>query len=180
MLQDPFHAVTGEKDADNTTHTFECLYRQHEHALFLLALRATKSPEQARDIIQEVFLKLWEKREHLYQINDIEAWLYRITGNKLIDHLRKAAADQRLKSALWNKTQTATSEPDQLLEARECNQQIHAAINQLAPQRQLIYRLSREAGMNYQAIADTLSISTHTVKNQISFALRSIQRFIGL
>ncbi|QEC45109.1 RNA polymerase sigma factor [Pseudobacter ginsenosidimutans] len=180
MLQDPFHAVTGETHADNTTHTFECLYRQHEHALFLLASRATKSPEQARDIVQEVFLKLWEKRNNLEHIQDIEAWLYRVTGNKLIDHLRKTAADQRLKTALWNSTQAKNNEPDQLLEARECNQQIHAAINQLAPQRQLIYRLNREEGMNYQAIADTLSISRHTVKNQISFALRSIQRFLGL
>lgn len=180
MLKHPDSSAIGIDHAANATDAFEHLYHKHEHALFLLALRATKSPEQASDIVQEVFLKLWEKRDTLGTIRDTEAWLYRITGNKLIDFLRKSAADHRLKTALWSKTQPELNQPEQILEARECNRNIDTAVKQLPPQRQLIYRLNREEGMNYQEIADTLSLSRHTVKNQVSFALRYIQRFLGL
>ncbi len=56
---------------------------------------------------------------------------------------------------------------------------IHKAVNQLPPQRRLVYRLNRDKGLSYQEIAEELSISRHTVKNQLSLALQSIHRFLS-
>jgi len=112
-------------------------------------------------------------------IHNIEAWLYRITENKVIDFLRKAAADDRLKEAIWNKLSNQLNDTEDLVTAREYSQIVQKAIDQLPPQRKLIYHLNREKGLNYQEIANELAISRNTVKNQLSNALQSIKSFLA-
>jgi RNA polymerase sigma-70 factor (ECF subfamily) len=157
---------------------FADLFKQYEYRLHTLVLKLTRSNQYARDIIQEVFLKLWEHRYQIDSIHNIEAWLYRLTENKVIDFLRKTAADNRLKEAVWKSHPSTDSETEDKVVAREYNQIIQKAVDQLPPQRKLIYYLNREKGLNYQQIANHLAISKHTVKNQLSNALRSIRLFL--
>lgn len=157
---------------------FEELFRRHEYRLYTLAQQLTKSGQYAKDIIQEVFIKLWERRQELDRIENIEAWLYRMTENKVIDFLRKTAADGRLKEAVWKNIPLQQDDPEVLIEAKEYHQIIRKAIDSLPAQRKLIYQLNREKGLNYQEIAQTLQISKHTVKNQLSTALQSIRKFL--
>lgn len=82
---------------DELERLFESLFKKHEAPVYRLALRVTKSHLQAGDIVQEVFLKIWEHREELKNIRNTDAWLTRIVRNKLIDFMRKASADDRLK-----------------------------------------------------------------------------------
>jgi RNA polymerase sigma-70 factor (family 1) len=163
-------------------HAFEMLFadlfKKHEYRLHTLVLKLTRSDQYARDIIQEVFLKLWEHRYNIHTIHNIEAWLYRLTENKVIDFLRKAAADSRLKEAIWKNQPEQLNETEENVVAREYNQIIQKAVDQLPPQRKLIYYLNREKGLNYQEIADHLAISKHTVKNQLSTALQSIRLYL--
>jgi RNA polymerase sigma-70 factor (family 1) len=158
---------------------FSEIFRQHEHKLYTLALKLTKSDQLAKDIIQEVFLKLWDQRNLIASIINIEAWLYRVTENKIIDFLRKASADNRLKEKIWDQLQQIVNESEQYLAAKEYNQIILKAIDQLPPQRKLIYQLNKENGMNYREIADELHLSKHTVKNQLSTAVRSVKNFLA-
>lgn len=155
---------------------FESLFKKHEAPVYRLALRITKSHLHAGDIVQEVFLKIWEHREELKNIRNTDAWLTRIVKNKLIDFMRKASADDRLKAAIWREININRHETEQLLEAKESDNLLNAAVNELPPQRKLVYQLNRESGLSYQQIADKLSISKHTVKNQLSTALRFIQK----
>lgn len=158
---------------------FADLFRKHEYRLHTLVLKLTRSNQYARDIIQEVFLKLWEHRYQIHTIQNVEAWLYRLTENKVIDFLRKAAADSRLKEAIWKNQAASLNETEDHVTAREYGQIIQQAVDQLPPQRKLIYQLNREKGLNYQEIADRLAISKHTVKNQLSTALQSIRQFLN-
>jgi RNA polymerase sigma-70 factor (ECF subfamily) len=158
---------------------FSEIFREHEHRLYILAYRLTKSDLYAKDIIQEVFLKLWECRENIHTINNIEAWLYRLTENKTIDFLRKTAADTRLKDAIWNKMQEIVNEAEICVAVKEYNQIIQKAISQLPPQRKLVYQLYKEEGLNYKQIADELHISRHTVKNHLFTAVRSVRNFLA-
>ena len=167
--------ITG--DENKLELLFAGIFRTYEYRLYSLALKLTKSDLYAKDIIQEVFLRLWEHRESIHAIENMEAWLYRLTENKVIDFLRKAAADGRLKEALWNKL-PSNPEAEHGMEVKEYNHIIQKAIDQLPPQRKLIYYLNREEGLNYQQIANELHISRHTVKNQLSTALQSIRRFL--
>ena len=172
--------LTDNNNHENTQEgLFSEIFRQQEHRLYTLALRLTKSDPIAKDIIQEVFLKLWEHRDRLHTIKNIEAWLYRLTENKIIDFLRKAAADARLKKTIWYHLQQIVNETELHLAAKEYNKVIQQAIDQLPPQRKLIYQLNKEDGMDYQQIADELQISRHTVKNQLFTAVKSVRQFIG-
>jgi RNA polymerase sigma-70 factor (family 1) len=173
------HYIGSHPDAKEWELFFEELFRKHEQMLYTLARRLIKSDQYAKDIIQEVFLKLWEQRDNLHSIQNIEAWLYRLTENKVIDFLRKAAADNRLQEAIWNNLSRQEDETGAMVEAKEYHQIIRKAIDQLPPQRKLIYQLNREKGLNYQEIADELKISRHTVKNQLSTALQAIRNFLA-
>lgn len=170
------------KNDHNEEHSLELLFadlfKKHEYRLHTLVLKLTRSDQYARDIIQEVFLKLWEHRAQIHTIQNVEAWLYRLTENKVIDFLRKAAADSRLKEAIWKNQPDNLNETEDHVVAREYGQIIQKAVDQLPPQRKLIYQLNREKGLNYQEIADRLAISKHTVKNQLSTALQSIRLFL--
>jgi len=145
----------------------------------MLALCMVKSELHVKDIIQEVFLKLWEHRHRLQEIHNIEAWLYRVTENKVIDFLRKAAADSRLKDTIWNNISQARNDTDEWMEAKEYNRIIQQAIDLLPPQRKRIYCLHKKDGLDHAQIAEELSISRHTVKNQLSAALQSIRSFVA-
>lgn len=156
------------------------IFREHEYKLYTLALRLTKSDLYAKDIIQEVFLSLWDHRDNIAGIHNMEAWLYRVTENKVLDFLRKAAVNARLKKAIWENLQDIlTNETINLVEAKEVESIISKAVDSLPPQRQLIYRLNRDKGLSYQEIADELSVSRHTVKNQVFSALESIRKFLS-
>ncbi|HRQ52086.1 MAG TPA: sigma-70 family RNA polymerase sigma factor, partial [Agriterribacter sp.] len=102
-----------------------------------------------------------------------------LTENKVIDFLRKTAADKRLRDALWMNMQHMMNETEETISSREYKQIIEKAINHLPPQRKRIYRLSKEQGLNYCQIAHELDISRHTVKNQLFFALRAVRSFLS-
>jgi len=158
---------------------FSAIFRQYEHRLYKLAHALTKSDQVSKDIIQEVFMKLWEHRDQMATILNMEAWLYRLTENKVIDFMRKVAADDRLRRRIWQDLQLILNEAETQLASKEYHIVIRKAIDQLPPQRKLIYQLNKEDGMNYQEIADELRISRHTVKNQLFSAVQSIRRFIS-
>ena len=169
----------GENTADSTLEiVFGQLFQKHEKALLRFVVRVVRSEAQAKDIVQEVFIKLWEHRAEISQIRNMEDWLYRVTENKMMDFLRKAAADGRLREALWKRSQLANHDTEEILQARESHSIINKAVSQLPPQRKLVYHLNREQGLNHQEIAEALSISRNTVKNHLALALRSIQRLL--
>lgn len=170
--------ITGQDCEKALELLFVDIFRQHEGRLYALALKLTRSDLFAGDVIQEVFMKLWEQRAHLRNIENMEAWLYRLTENKVIDFLRKAAADDRLREAIWHTISHNAAETESLVTTREYHHMLQKAIASLPPQRRLIYCLNREKGLNYQQIATELKISRHTVKNQLSTALQSIRTFI--
>lgn len=167
---------TNVRSSKETEMLFESLFRKHEGPVYRLSLRVTKSPAHAADIVQEVFLKIWEHREELPNIRNTDAWLTRIVKNKLIDFMRKVSADEKMRAALWREVSHAQSATERKLETKESNELIGKAVEQLPPQRKLVYQLNRQSGLSYQQIADELSISKHTVKNQLSTALRFLQK----
>lgn len=155
---------------------FTNLVKEHEQSLQRLAFRVTKCEQLAKDVVQDVFLKLWEHQRKFHEIENIKAWLYQVTENKLIDYLRKLAADKRLRQKTWNLIREIHNETELNLYAKESGKAISQAVDDLPAQRKLIYHLNREKFLNYNQIAEALRLSRHTVKNQISQALHSLRQ----
>lgn len=168
------------KDQHVLENLFEQIFKDHHQKIFRLAFSITKSHQQSADIVQEVFLKLWEHRAELENLENVEGWLRSVAKNKIIDFLRKSASDEQKLNLLWKKLQKAAHHSVHILEAKEAEYILYQAINELPQQRRQVFRMNREGGLSYQEIADELSISKHTVKNQLWLALRFLQKKFSL
>lgn len=123
----------------------------------------------AQDIIQDVFLKLWLIRDKLSEIKSISSFLYQVTENKVFDHLRAIAADQRKKNALWARLHQRREENiGEYAGAKEYHAVLQQAIEPLPPQRRAVYLLSRAEDRPRKEIASLLDISPNTVRNQLA------------
>lgn len=167
-----------DQNDDILQQLFSELFREHEHKLYAFVVKVLRSDAQAKDIVQDVFLKLWTIREQLHEIGNIDAFLYRLTENKVYDHLRAAATRERTRQELWLRLRQAGDATPDFLEAKEYHSLIQQAIHQLPPQRRTIYLLSKEDGLKQQQIARELHISPHTVRNQLAEAFRSIRNYV--
>lgn len=158
---------------------FSDIFQSYEQPLYKLAFNSCKDRQVAQDIVYDVFLQLWELKSKIYEIKSIEAYLVTMTRNKIIDYLRKAASEERLKQALWESIEASRGK-DMYIEhdRKESKEILYRAINNLPSQRKLIYNLRIE-GYSYQEIADKLNISQHTVKNQVSASIKSIRNFLS-
>ncbi len=170
---------SGFQDIDNQQRTyFASIFNQFENRLFLFALKITKSETSARDIIQDVFLKLWEQKGVFDQIDNTEAYLFRATKNKAIDFLRTLANDDKLRLGYFSNFILEENSTEREINRREFNELLGTAIKNLPPQRSLIYQLSQIEGYSRKEIAEKMEISESTVKNQLTSAITSVRNFL--
>jgi len=177
MEEQPGNSINGKDQA--LQEQFSLLFRQYEHRLYTFACKTVQSELLARDIVQDVFIKLWSKKEYIDQISDIEDYLYKMVRNRTIDILRQLANDRRLREEFFARHDWHESKTGELLEIKEFQQVLAAAISNLPPQRRIIYQLSQVEGMSRQEIASQLQISPHTVKNQLTAALQTLRRLLS-
>lgn len=146
----------------------------------MFVVKKAKSESIAEEIVQEVFLKLWVKKEMAAGIDDLASFLYTMATNKLYDHFKKVAGDSRKLEHLWLQVQqAANSNPvEEALDFRESMHLVNQAIEQLPPQRKKIYQLNRMEGLSYEEIAQMLNISKSTVSNQLVEATKFIREYV--
>jgi RNA polymerase sigma factor, sigma-70 family len=159
---------------------FRELYDLYQKKLYNFIYNITRIPEITEEIVADIFVKLWIGRELLVQIEQPNAFLHKVAYYKAMDFLKTMARHTRLQQRYneWYLATTQEKSPDQLLIDAEMVHLIGQAINQLSPQRKLIYRLSREEGMTHEQIARHLNLSRHTVRNSIIAATRFIDTYL--
>ena len=158
---------------------FAILFERYRSRLYYYLLRHTKSKEIAEEIVIDIFMKLWKGREIAEEIQQASAFFHKVGYYKALDFLRTTARRKHLKQVYINRANTEEEKmPDELMIEEEAKILILKAINQLPPQRKLIYQLSRHEGLSHEQIADTLNLSRSTVNNSIVSATRSITDFL--
>jgi RNA polymerase sigma-70 factor (ECF subfamily) len=150
---------------------FEALYKAHYKQLRIAARNIIGDSDGAHDVVQEVFVKLWKRREQLHIILNIQAYLYRSVINTAITHLESQRKHTQLPEIALETTNT--SENNML--AKELEKRIHLALNTLPPKCKAIFVLSRMEGMRNKDIAQHLSLSLKTVENQMGIALKKLK-----
>ena len=164
--------------ANDSEYAFQLLYDRHRNRIYRLALRYLKSPLLAQEVVQDVFLKLWFERKKIQSNKPLEAWLFTIAKNTLINRFKKITHDW---NALHNYTEEIppiTSGADSRILNAELQGILHSAINQLPAKQKEVYQLTKEEGLSYQEVAYQLQISPLTVKTHMSRALGSIRTFL--
>jgi len=161
----------GENDSLN----FESVFRQHHPALCNLAYNLVHDSDAAKDIVQEVFLKLWKNRNTVDMGDQIKNYLFKATTHTSLNHLRYNKRLIRMEQE--PSIQETLQAPAHSEEAgfKELEFRLREAIDHLPPKCKIIYLLSRHEGLKYPQIAETLGLSTKTVENQMTIALQKLR-----
>lgn len=155
---------------------FEKIYlNYHKKTLFFIT-GLTKSPDDAEELTQEVFIKLWTSRKNIDVTLPIHNYIYTIARNTTFNFIKHRLMELDYQNGCPMAIETETSE--EIFFAKEISLLIEMTVSQMPAQRQRIYRMSRNEGINNEEIAARLQISKKTVENQLSLALGELKKVI--
>ena len=158
---------------------FKCLFDRYKNRLYGYVMALTHSSYIAEEITQEIFIKLWLCRDMLGELSNPEAYLVSMARNKALNHLRKSAHESRMIQELQNRMAPEVNNVEEQTLLSDQRNLLHEAITSLSPQRRLVYRLSRDQGLNHLEIANRLHVSPNTVKNHLVTALKTIRKHLN-
>lgn len=151
-----------------STTEFEQLFKSNHKRLCLLANRIVNDTSEAKDIVQEVFIKVWHHKDNLTN-ESLDSYLYKATTNTALNYLEKGNKFEKLNSDLNYHCSSLT---DQTISVKELENYVLKALNKLPPKCRVIFALNRFEGLRYKEIAEHLDISIKTVENQMGKALQ--------
>lgn len=161
-------------------HAFNELFARYRNRLLAYLMKVCKSPETAEEIVLDIFVKIWNGRATMREVENLEAFLFTVARNKALDFLRQVKKSRQKQEALWQHMQENMADgadKDLLLENLEASIR-HAAAG-LSPQRKMVFLLSRDHHLTYEQIAEKLQLSSNTVRNHLSAALQVIRAHIS-
>ena len=164
--------------ASGDEHAFQQIFERFRSRLLSYLIRFTKSSEEAKELTQEIFLKLWLNREYLAEIESPQHYIFVIARNKAVDYLRKAALDSRMRQNLWESINEYRNSTEEQVYVNDSARLINEAIYKLSLRKQAVFRLSRIEGLTHDQIAVQLNISKNTVKNHIVASVKFIKNYI--
>lgn len=164
--------------ASGDHYAFRRLYDRYIEKVYRMSLSYLKSPIAAQDVSQEVFIKVWAKREELPGLSNFPAWLHTMTRNYLINALQKKVPAILPDGMSVKELSENRLFPVEQLDLKEMSRLIRQALEGLSPRQQQVYHLSRERGMTLKQIAAELDISYDTVREHMNAALKSIRHYL--
>jgi RNA polymerase sigma-70 factor (family 1) len=166
-----------KKDDENA---FSEIYRRYADSLAGFASSKLFDLEDSRDIIHDVFVKLWQERKQLKVDRDLKAYLFTLTRYRIVDKIRKNITRQEYATMLDSLTVYYEATVEQEIAAKEIARSIQRSLEELSPRVQEIYLLSREENLSITEIARKLQLSEQTVKNQLSTALKHLRASLAI
>ena len=155
--------------------TFERVFKTHYKSLHAYTFTMLKDEDEAEEMVQQVFFKLWERSEHLSFSGPIAAYLYRAVHNESLNFLKhqKVKAGHQLHVAYSMKNKTEHGQGKMM--GKELEYKFREALDALPEQCRTVFQLSRFEDMKYKEIADKLDISIKTVENHMGKALKLLR-----
>lgn len=160
---------------------FDAFYALYSDRIYGKLLRFIKVPAHAEEMLQDVFMKVWEKRENIDPDKPFKAYLFRIAEHLISDFYRRAVKDQRLYAHLLHSASVAVHGMEDEDEGELYEQQwaqLNEAIAQLPPKARAVYVLCKIEGKSYQEVSEQLGISTATISNHITKANQLIRTYL--
>jgi len=156
------------------SNTIESLLRQHHKMMMSIAFNIVYDSEAAKDVAQDVFLKIWSRKNTIKADAITKSYLYRAVVNTSLDYLRKNKRIQKFEDGTIEQVSAKSERPDGIIELKELQEKIDDAIELLPPKCKTVFVLSRFENKRHREIAELLDISEKTVKNQITIALKKL------
>ena len=164
--------IGGDEDA------FCELYATYKNRLIYFAMRFLKSREYAEDVFQDAFTVVWQSRRFINPDASFSSYLYTIMRNRILNQLRNAANEEKLKESILSQALDYTEDTKREVMLNDLKFLISHALQQLTPRQREIFEMSREAQLSHKEIADKLGISVNTVQEHISTSLKLIRTYL--
>lgn len=168
-----------QKLKEGDDEAFSAMYKLYWEKVYNFSRLYLASSEDVAEIVQEVFIKLWETRHLIDEEQSFEGFLFIITRNQIFNYSRKRLNYSFLKMTVMQSIEKSYEEEDQL-EIADLKKHLSVLISQLPERQQEIFRLSREQHMTYKQIAEQLSISEKTVEYHMTAALKYLRKNLYL
>ena len=157
---------------------FDKLYEAYSNRLYYFALSILKSNEDAEEVVQNTFFKIWEKRASLDSSQTFKSFLFAIAYNVTVDTLRERLKIRNYRENILDKA-TSNYDLEESIEFGDMLERVGQIVKELPPRKKEIYQLSRVNHLSYSEIAKKLNISVKTVENAINFSMNFIKNRLG-
>jgi len=177
-------AQKGDQDA------FETLVRTYDQSVLRLAMNLLRSPEEARDVYQEAFLRVYRNLENFRFDCSFHTWLYRIVTNICLDHLRKRkvrkeesptveTGDGPLDRMESFEEEAAHADPERTMWNRQLRERIEGALSRLTPRERMVFEMRHYEGLRLRNIGEILGTTEEAAKNCLFRATQKMRAELG-
>lgn len=155
--------------------SFKSLYIKYSGRIYYVAKRFRVSHEEAENVVQDVFMKIWEKKDSLNPELSFKAYIQTIAKNEMLKAIRKAALEHAQQHYLTHTPGNNSCATEEMTGFSELTTMYHEVINRLSGRRRQIFLLNRESGLSVDEIARMTELSVRTVENHIFQATRIVR-----
>ena len=155
---------------------FSVLYEKHHRALYFFALKLSKNPHEAEELVQSVFVTIWETRQTIDPDKSFSAYLFSIARNRFYDMLRKRITESCYADYMQLQNNDIENDLEKQLEINEINEIINKLLQKLPERRQKIFRMRYDENLSYKQISEKLQITENTVDTQIRNVLNFLRK----
>jgi RNA polymerase sigma-70 factor (family 1) len=158
---------------------FDALFRHYSALVYRFSYSYLKSKVEAEEIVQDCFLKIWEKRYDLHEDAPLKGYLFTIAHHAILNQLRRNKHQHQLEHQLSQAGEPSANSVASEVEFAELEGLYLTALEKLPPQQRRVFLLSRQQGLSYAEIAAEMSLSVKTVESHMSQALKSLRRILS-
>lgn len=155
--------------------SFDDLYFYYYPKLYAFSKTFLKVEDDINDILQEVFIKIWDNRKKIKDVETFNAWIFTITKNSIVTYFREKIRQEDFESRV-RKMATGELAFNDNLEYKDLKEKVDQIVEQLPEKRRMIFKLSREEGLSNRDIAKKLEISIKTVEDHMLYSLRFLRK----
>jgi RNA polymerase sigma-70 factor (family 1) len=158
---------------------FNELYKLHSKILLSNIRNLVKDSEVAKEMLQDLYLKVWDNRENIDTEKSFKSFLFTVARNMVYDFFRKASMDRRVKLKLLTNAFEFYTHIEEALDFKERTQLLNTAVGMLPVQCRAVYKLNKLDGKSHQEISRQLDISISTVNNHMVKANKQVRAFVA-
>lgn len=168
-----------KKLAEGSPKALEIIYEQYSVPVFRVAFRYLRKYDLTNDLVQEVFVTVWENRQQIATVDNFRAYLLTISKNLALKYLKEIAKEEAVKNE-WRELITVETEENKNTSdhKEQLYQDVKEAVCLLPEQRQKVFRMAKFEGLSYKSISEHLNISPNTVRNHMVSANRFIRNHV--
>ncbi len=154
---------------------FQKIFDVFSENLFHFIFSYLKDSFESEEIVQDVFLRIWEMREDIDEEKSFRSFLFRITVNRVFNSLKRKVVRQKYENYLMNFDHSLNESPEEQIHFQELQDKIDLLMQRLPEQQRNLFQISRNSGLSNSEIAEKLGLSVRTVENQVYRATKFLK-----